>query len=263
MEQIYLLSLNIWGGKLAKDLETFIEQQKDTIDIFCFQEVFHTDAVAEWSGEAKINILNDLRSILADDFVMLYHPAARNCDYENRTTNNTVEYGLCSFVRAEKFKIHGSGERYVFKTKYAGAEGREMGLNNRNVQYLELEYAEKEFVVLNFHGLWTDGGKDDTDERLLQSQKVRDVMCRYNQPMILCGDFNLSPHTQSMAILETDLRNLIKEYDVRNTRSSHYTKENRFADYILISNEITVHEFKVLEDEVSDHLPLRLSFSLT
>lgn len=262
MEQIHLLSLNIWGGKLAENLETFIRQQKDTIDIFCFQEVFHTDTATKWSGGAKINILNDLRSILADEFVMLYHPAARNCDYRNRTTDNAVEYGLCAFVRTEKFKIHGSGERYVFKTKYATAEGKEMGLNNRNVQYLELEYAGKEFVVFNFHGLWTDGDKGDTDERLLQSQKIRDLMHRYHHPMILCGDFNLSPHTQSMAILETDLHNLIKEHDIRNTRSSYYTKDNRFADYILTSHDIIVHEFKVLEDEVSDHLPLQLSFSL-
>ena len=46
------------------------------------------------------------------------------------------------------------------------------------------------------------------------------------------------------------------------TRSSIYKKDNRFADYMMISNGIKVVDFKVMDNLVSDHLPLYLEFAL-
>ncbi len=75
----------------------------------------------------------------------------------------------------------------------------------------------------------------------------------------MCGDFNLLPDTQSIQILEdTGLRNLIKETGVTSTRTSHYTKPEKFADYAFVSKNLNIKEFKVLPDEVSDHSPLCL-----
>lgn len=54
--------------------------------------------------------------------------------------------------------------------------------------------------------------------------------------------------------------NLIKKYDVKSTRSSLYTKENKYADFVFTSPEIKINDFKVLQDEISDHLPLLLDF---
>ncbi len=55
-------------------------------------------------------------------------------------------------------------------------------------------------------------------------------------------------------------RNLIKEYSVQSTRSSYYKKELRFADYMFVSPEVNITDFKVLPDEVSDHLAMYLDF---
>ena len=57
------------------------------------------------------------------------------------------------------------------------------------------------------------------------------------------------------------MRNLIAEFGITSTRSSLYTKPLRFADYMFVSNGIEVKDFKVLPDEVSDHLALYLEFS--
>jgi hypothetical protein len=46
--------------------------------------------------------------------------------------------------------------------------------------------------------------------------------------------------------------NLVKDYNVTSTRSSHYPKEEKFADYIFVSKDIEVKDFKVLPDEVND-----------
>ena len=77
----------------------------------------------------------------------------------------------------------------------------------------------------------------------------------------MCGDFNLLPNTQSLAILEEGMRNLIKEFGITSTRSELYTKSEKYADYILTSPDIAVHDFKVFSDTISDHLPLMVEFS--
>ena len=74
------------------------------------------------------------------------------------------------------------------------------------------------------------------------------------------GDFNLLPETQSIKKLESiGLRNLIKEYGVTSTRTAHYTKLEKYADYMFVSRDIEVADFKVLPDAVSDHSPLYLA----
>lgn len=55
---------------------------------------------------------------------------------------------------------------------------------------------------------------------------------------------------------DAGMRNLIKEYGVTSTRTSHYTKDEKFADYAFITQGIKVKDFKVLPDEFSDHTPL-------
>lgn len=57
---------------------------------------------------------------------------------------------------------------------------------------------------------------------------------------------------------ELNCRKLIKEYGITSTRTSLYTKPNKFADYVFVSRGIKIIDFKILPDEVSDHTPLFL-----
>jgi len=42
----------------------------------------------------------------------------------------------------------------------------------------------------------------------------------------------------------------------------HYTKTEKFADYVLTSPNIQVIDFQVLPDAVSDHSPLQVEFNI-
>jgi endonuclease/exonuclease/phosphatase family metal-dependent hydrolase len=131
----------------------------------------------------------------------------------------------------------------------------------RNIQYMTIGTSGSLRTVINFHGLWTGNGKGDTEDRLLQSDNIIRFLKTLSHPYVLCGDFNLLPETQSLKKLEdSGIRNLIKEFGIASTRSSHYTKPVRFADYTFVSDGITVNDFKVLPDEVSDHLAMYLDF---
>jgi endonuclease/exonuclease/phosphatase family metal-dependent hydrolase len=54
--------------------------------------------------------------------------------------------------------------------------------------------------------------------------------------------------------------NLVREHNVQSTRTSFYTKPDKFADYVFVTPDISVRNFKVLPDEVSDHAALYVEF---
>lgn len=151
------------------------------------------------------------------------------------------------------------GEEFVYRWKNAmvGEDGSTFGVN---IQYAQIEQEKKQYTICNMHGHWTPDFKGDNEARLEQSRNVIKFLNSVSSPKILCGDFNMNPDTESMKILESNMRNLIKEYKVITTRTHFYTKEWKFADYIMTSPEIVVKDFKVMQDVVSDHLPLFLEF---
>ena len=109
--------------------------------------------------------------------------------------------------------------------------------------------------------MWNGGPKTDTPERLEQSRRVREVLEKHAGPSLLCGDFNLLPETESVAILDKGMCNLVRDHRVKSTRTPlyrHYENpdEPNFADYILTSPDLKVKRFQVLPDIVSDHAPL-------
>lgn len=137
----------------------------------------------------------------------------------------------------------------------------DVGHHARNIQYVKIDTKDGPRVIINFHGLWNGKGKGDSEDRLLQSDKIIDFIKKVSNPVVLCGDFNLLPETESLKKFEEmGLRNLIKENGITSTRTSLYTKPERYADYVFTSNDIKIKKFKVLPEEVSDHSALLLDF---
>ena len=118
----------------------------------------------------------------------------------------------------------------------------------------------KIYTILNFHGIWILGSKEDTEKRIEQSQRVRKVFDESRGAKILCGDMNIKPDSKSLAILADGNRDLIKEYGITSTRSVSKGR-SEVVDYVVVSLEINVTAFEVLNDDISDHLPLMLQFS--
>ena len=247
------ISLNTWGGRGGKEaLLQFFENNTDT-DVFCLQEIWNggEEMVGVQAGGVPLvgitnSLLSDIASVLPDHQVF-FRPHFR--DY----------YGLAMLVR-KSFTIQEEGEVFVYQER-GFVSSDEYGNHARNIQYVTLQTEVGIRTVINFHGLWNGRGKGDVEERLLQSANIIHFVGSLNHPFVLLGDFNLRPDTESLKKLEDfPLRNLIREYGITSTRTSLYTKEERFADYALVSNGIEVEDFCVLPDEVSDHAPLALTW---
>ncbi len=239
-----LMTLNIWGGHVRDPLLEFIKAQQD-IDIFCLQEVYHhaTNKISTEDRAVSLNIFSELHQLLPQHKAF-FRPVVDSI------------YGIGILVK-NSLDILGEGEIIIHHNpSYLGSGPT----HSRNLQWLKCCHGKQHYAILNVHGLWNGMGKTDTLERIAQSQKIKLFIDHLNLPTVLCGDFNLRPDTESIKIIEEGMNNLIKLYNINSTRTELYIKEEKFADYIFTSTDITVHSFSVLSDVVSDHAPLVLDF---
>lgn len=250
-----IISLNTWCGRVGEPLHSFFEKYKDC-DIFCLQEVdldgnkFGLDVTG--NGESNIlkgdpNLFYSIDDILSDHHGY-FSPALGSW------------WGNAIFIKKTLYqKVSAYGEIVV-----SDAQQQYVPYDTwfrRTIQWIDFKSNNKDYTLVNFHGLWEkDKGKNDSTDRLEQSENIlKFLKTKKERNIILVGDFNLNPNTNSLKILENiPLNNLIKRYGIVDTRTSYYKKENRFADYALVSPSIDIKDFKVLTEEISDHAALYL-----
>lgn len=244
-----IITLNTWGGQGGtENLLHFFKKHND-IDIFCLQEIFNGKEnnfaeKNEKKGKVKeYNLFNLIQEVLPSH-QSFFRPHLKD------------HFGLAMFIKKD-ILISDEGEYFVHKHKdFFPIEN--LGFHARNIQYVTTKINNNDITILNFHGLWNGQGKSDTEDRINQSEKIIAFIKTLKNDFILCGDFNLSPDTKSLHMIEQELdaRNLIKEYGITSTRTSLYTKENKYADYVFTNKNIVIKKFEVLSDEVSDHSPI-------
>ncbi|MDP2671931.1 MAG: endonuclease/exonuclease/phosphatase family protein [Candidatus Daviesbacteria bacterium] len=259
-----LISLNTWGGKVFEPLMQFIQDNSVSSDIFCFQEIFSTTSNFKQFPEYRANLLEEISKILPD-FNYFFDSVMEGLDIEANPVEFNLKHGLATFVRKD-FSLKDYRNFFLYKNKTSKLIKKKFSDIPVNIQLLNFTKDSKEFIVCNFHGASFPGSKKDTPQRIEQSQKIRNLLKEKDCAKIIVGDFNLLPNTKSISILEEDLRNLIKEYNIQKTRSRidlFYGKDNfqKFADYTFVSRDINIIDFQVPYVEVSDHLPMILEFS--
>ncbi len=246
-----LLTLNTWGGIVYEPLIEFIKNHAEDTGVFCFQEVFPSAGATRPSlGKVRPNLFSDIQNTLTD--FNGYHAVAQENDVG----------GLAIFIK-KSFVVSKIEHIVLFPELNATADenNKDYFSMGRDLQRLEFNHSGKTYIILNFHGMWVATGKMDTAKRIEQSEKIRKIFEEYEGARILCGDFNLRPNTKSIDMLSEGNRNLVREYKITSTRSLLYTRQEKFADYVIVSPEVVVKDFEVLQDQVSDHLPLYLEFN--
>ncbi|MBU1039238.1 endonuclease/exonuclease/phosphatase family protein [Patescibacteria group bacterium] len=254
-----LITLNTWGGIVFQPLMDFIKKHSVNTDIFCFQEMlFGPKPQFTPVNKARENLFTEISAILPDFVAYKHIPAS------DHFAGEIVNFGTGQAIFVKNtIKVINNGAFKCYDKMFSEIETlqRDSGRVTGNVQHIDLEIGNQIFSILNFHGLWQKNThKADTAERLRQSEIIKTFLNSKNNKKILCGDFNLKADGQSIKILEQGLVNLVKKYNVLSTRSKFYTKEEKMADYIIVSPDIEVNKFKVFSDDISDHLPLLVEF---
>ena len=232
-----LVTLNTWGGRVGSPLKEFLQKYSEEVDIFCLQEIFNRA-----SDQDKLDIVEVLspNSNLFDEIslVLKSHKGFFCQVYKN-------VYGIAMFLK-NNIKVLDSGEILLCENKNYPNDTSPDADHTRKMQWLKIQKKDMQYLVVNVHGHWIPGEKIDSENSINQSKTILDFVDKVDLPTVICGDFNLRPDTTSIKIVEEKFENLITKNKVKTTRSSLYTGTERFADYIFVSQEIKVKDFKVL-----------------
>ncbi|MFA6601667.1 MAG: endonuclease/exonuclease/phosphatase family protein [Candidatus Paceibacterota bacterium] len=235
-----LITLNTWGTRIVEPLTAFLKKHSE-VDIFLLQEIYENDS----PNKPLEHPLTPVTKILTN-YKGYYRRAEKG------------GFGLAIFIK-KTIEVMEEGEVFVHGVKDAtlGEQWwRDLG---KNLQYLKFDCDGSQYTTFNFHGLWEPTGKNDSPNRLKQSEEIISFMKKHSGKIVLGGDFNLRPETASIKMLEHELglKNLITEYGVTSTRTPLYTRSaETYADYLFLSPQIKIKDFKVLPDVVSDHAAL-------
>lgn len=239
----------------------FIYESSQDTDIYCFQEVFKTTTNKTESIGFRLNLYEELGKALPNHqgyFVSCVENYIAG-SFQPDFVDFNLSWGLAIFIN-KKLKVLSNGDFFVYGGKNT-FNPKDTNTFPKSLQHLTFLKDNKSFVVCNLHGIWLREGKQDSPSRLTQSNQINDFFGKLVGGKILCGDFNLDITTESITILEKNLRNLIKEYKITTTRNKYFPGTDKFADYTFVSDDIKVKNFQVPNVEISDHLPMILEFS--
>lgn len=263
-----IMCLNGWGGKLHEELLAYLADEQP--DVLCLQEVVHSPASdLDWltyrDGDhvlpQRANFFRDVCTVL-HDHAATFCPAARGVLWDGDRSLPS-QWGLATFVH-RGFPVIGQAQGFVHKDYSHDGYGDHPRSRSAHGVRLFDDGSGRTVSITHMHGLRDLRGKMDTPERAAQAQRLLDLSRQVSWPgdlRILCGNFNVEPDSETLSILRADgLTELVSAYDIPTTRSSHYTKPGRFADYMLVNGADAVQSFEVImQPEVSDHCPLVLS----
>ncbi|MEL6233755.1 MAG: endonuclease/exonuclease/phosphatase family protein [Pseudomonadota bacterium] len=262
-----IICLNAWGGRLHAPLMAYLADADP--DLLCVQEVVHAPhSNAGWltyrdDGQAlpqRANLFSEIAACLPGH-VAQFCSAARGDLWDGDSSVSTL-WGIATYVR-RSLPIIAQSQGFVHGG--FGPDGFGAHPRSRNAHAVRVFDHERgaAVTIAHMHGLRDPQGKADTPERMAQTHRLMRLVGHLagpEDPLIVCGDFNVLPDSGMFpALAELGLRELVTEGGWAGTRSSHYAKPQRFADYMLVNPHIAQPRFEVVRDpEVSDHCPLML-----
>jgi endonuclease/exonuclease/phosphatase family metal-dependent hydrolase len=262
-----VLSLNAWGGNLYQPLLKYLGQVD--ADIFCLQEIVRTPGyegsqLIYRDGDLKLpqrtNLFEDICAILPGHDARFF-PAASGPLHDQAGREIQSEFGLATFVRSSLPVI---GEAMDFVHGAFSGDGWGVHPRSRNAHCIRVHDPRGlPVTIAHMHGLRDPAGKHDSPLRLRQAERFAELIRRVWRPgerLVACGDFNVLPGSATFEVLSgLGLTDLVTTRGHTDTRTSYYGKEGRFADYLLVNDDVEVAAFDVVADpEVSDHRPLVL-----
>jgi endonuclease/exonuclease/phosphatase family metal-dependent hydrolase len=241
-----LLQLNAWGGRLEYHIEDFLQREKP--DIICLQESI------SFSGD-RAGLFITLENIQKDNRLPF---AAFGPVFSFNYMNDKARFGNVilsnqPIIKKEIVFTHLEHQDDFVWGKHTS--------NMRNFVHAVIDVEGKPCNVITHHGYWVKAHKRGGKETLRQMKILADYVKDLKGPVILTGDFNLIPESESLTELNSILINLTVKHKLKTTRTELTTK-TEVCDYIFINDDVKVEEFAAREDNISDHQALVLNFDI-
>ncbi|APX11394.1 endonuclease/exonuclease/phosphatase family protein [Tateyamaria omphalii] len=264
-----IISLNAWGGQVWDALALWLSTLEP--DVLCLQEVTRAPVPSpEWLRYVdpfrdlaqRADLFGDVSNLLPDHQAV-FAPATRGTLVHADGVAVPSEHGLGMWVRRE-LALTQIAQGFVHGTFRPDGWGPEPVPRTMQVAQVTDPATDAHVCVGHFHGLRDPAGKGDTPARDAQTERAIQVFQRVwdgHAPAVLAGDFNLLPGSAAFPrFREVGLHDLIAHHGITDTRTVLYEKDQRFADYMLVSAGLLGAGFDVpAEPVVSDHRALILT----
>ncbi len=247
-----VITLNIWfGGMLFDKVVDYLK--KEDAEILLLQEVYDGN---DQSLDKRYQSFSLLKEVLGYKYAH-FAPA-----FLDSTANNIrVNRGNAILT---KFPITHAENIFFdipYSTEYKDSE-ETATFAPRNLQHVTLVIKSMLLDVFNIHGIWGLDGEDN-QRRLAMSTIIVDAIRKFPN-VLLGGDFNVKPNTQTIANIERYLTNIFKN-ELVSTFNMKYKKANGFSnavvDMIFISKSLRVDSKMQPIVDISDHFPLKAVLS--
>lgn len=263
-----IMSLNGWGGTLHDKLLPYLAESAP--EVLCLQEVVHSpETTKDWltyrDGDhvlpQRANLFRDVCAALPDH-TGIFCPAARGVLWD-ASQSVPSQWGLATFVHLS-LPVIGQVQGFVHKSYAPDGYGDHPRSRSAHGVRVFDHSANRPISITHMHGLRDLAGKMDTPARAAQARRLLDLSQDVSEPddiKVICGDFNVEPDSETLRLLHAaGFADLVASHGVSGTRTSHYKKSGRFADYMLIDPAESMRGFEVVtQPEVSDHCPLILT----
>lgn len=242
-----LLQLNVWGARLEKQIADLLKTELP--DIACLQEA--VDIPGDSTG----------------GFFLPIREMATIMQSKNQFISPVVSYSFmnrtASFGNAILSKYTFTETQTIFTNAQfmEGFDFENDDYNIRNLQHAKLEIGGKALHILNHHGHHVPNHKNGNEDTLRQMKQIGEYIDKLEGAIILTGDFNLAPHSESLELLNDRLANLSISYGLTTTRTN-LTHKTEVCDYIFVSDAVQVKNFHASDEIVSDHKALVLEFDV-
>lgn len=241
-----ILQLNIWGGRLGKVVSDLLAREQ--ADVVCIQEIFSVPGGKSFFFEDQEEIQKSA------EYPHAHHTPSGVMNYMNRKAS----WGNCIL---SKLSFSYTNDEFTYFEVINDFDFIDSGNYNKGrvLQHVVVDSDYGKVNVLNHHGYHIHHHKNGDEETMRQCKLIADYIKGLDGPVVLCGDFNLLPNSDSLEQINEVLVNHVKEQKILTTRTP-LTHKTEACDYIFTSSSIEVKNFQVLDDIVSDHKALIVEF---
>ncbi|MFZ1249188.1 MAG: endonuclease/exonuclease/phosphatase family protein [Candidatus Saccharimonadales bacterium] len=244
-----LLQLNIWMGRLSRQILPLIEREKP--DIITAQEVFSTAQPIRFP-DATFDIFE--RMMTAGHFADGYFSPTFNLT----VAKQSVGFGNAILSKFPILKRETSFTHGQFQPDMTVADFEP---NTRNFQLVTIKTPLGQVHVCNHHGYW-EARPEGSAKTYEAMQIVATALRRVEGPLLFAGDLNINPNAETMGLFGSFLKNQTATHGITNTLSPLGKVQNVACDHILTNEQVTVQGFRVLDEIVSDHKALVVEFEI-
>ncbi|AGL62173.1 hypothetical protein L336_0467 [Candidatus Saccharimonas aalborgensis] len=240
------MSLNMWQGRLERVLLKHLENSG--VDFACMQEA------VDYDGQS-LGLITSYQKVGKS---LGLHEQFFSKLISSKLGDKELAFGNAIYSNIPFMQTSTVFTRGEYKNDFNFDED---DYNIRAFQHVQVVIGGKKLNILNHHGHHIDSHKLGDEETMRQVKQLCDYIKGLDGSVILCGDFNLAPESESIKLIDSCLDNLSVKHSLKTTRSK-LTYKNEVCDYIFASSDIKVNSFMMDETIISDHNALILDFDL-